>query len=103
MVGTAQGRLCPPYEREIAQITATIRLRRWGRFRHSGVIACVRSPFPEATARPMTADTDSDLPPLAHEPARRSGSIVLVLMVAGAIVAAAVAFMTLGRAQAQPY
>src|SRR3954465_2670761 len=52
----------------------------------------------------MTADTDSDLPPtLAHEPARRSGSIVLVLLVAGAIVAAAVAFMTLGRAQAQPY
>jgi two-component system cell cycle sensor histidine kinase/response regulator CckA len=54
----------------------------------------------------MTADTDSDLqpPPMtAHEPARRSGSIVLVLLVAGAIVAAAVAFMTLGRAQAQPY
>jgi two-component system cell cycle sensor histidine kinase/response regulator CckA len=51
----------------------------------------------------MTADTDSDLPPPAHEPARRSGSIVLVLLVAGAIVAAAVAFMTLGRAQAQPY
>jgi two-component system cell cycle sensor histidine kinase/response regulator CckA len=54
----------------------------------------------------MTADTDSDLqhPPMtAHEPARRGGSIVLVLLVAGAIVAAAVAFMTLGRAQAQPY
>jgi two-component system cell cycle sensor histidine kinase/response regulator CckA len=51
----------------------------------------------------MTADIDSDLPPPAHEPARRSGSIVLVLLVAGAIVAAAVAFMTLGRAQAQPY
>ncbi len=52
----------------------------------------------------MTADTDSDLPPPpAHEPARRSGSIVLVLLVAGAIVAAAIAFMTLGRAQAQPY
>ncbi len=54
----------------------------------------------------MTADIDSDLqhPPMtAHEPARRSGSIVLVLLVAGAIVAAAVAFMTLGRAQAQPY
>src|ERR1700731_5238753 len=54
----------------------------------------------------MTADTDSDLqhPPIAaHEPVRRSGSIVLVLLVAGAIVAAAVAFMTLGRAQAQPY
>jgi two-component system cell cycle sensor histidine kinase/response regulator CckA len=54
----------------------------------------------------MTADTDSDLQPApmtAQEPARRSGSIVLVLLVAGAIVAAAVAFMTLGRAQAQPY
>src|SRR4030088_764509 len=54
----------------------------------------------------MTADTDSDLqhPPMtAHEPARRSGSIVVVLLVAGAIVAAAIAFMTLGRAQAQPY
>jgi two-component system cell cycle sensor histidine kinase/response regulator CckA len=37
------------------------------------------------------------------EPVRRSGSIVLVLLVAGLIVAAAVAFMTLGRAQAQPY
>ena len=62
------------------------------------------SPFQEATAHLMTADTDNDLPPPpTHEPARRSGSIVLVLLVAGAIVAAAVAFMTLGRAQAQPY
>jgi two-component system cell cycle sensor histidine kinase/response regulator CckA len=51
----------------------------------------------------MTTEPDHDLPPSAHEPARRSGSIVLVLLVAGAIVAAAVAFMTLGRAQAQPY
>jgi two-component system cell cycle sensor histidine kinase/response regulator CckA len=54
----------------------------------------------------MTADTDNDLqstPITPHEPARRNGSIVLVLLVAGAIVAAAVAFMTLGRAQAQPY
>ena len=51
----------------------------------------------------MTTESDNDLPPSAHEPARRSGSIVLVLLVAGAIVAAAVAFMTLGRAQAQPY
>ena len=40
---------------------------------------------------------------VAPEPARRSGSILLVLLVAGAIVAAAVAFMTLGRSQAQPY
>jgi two-component system cell cycle sensor histidine kinase/response regulator CckA len=53
----------------------------------------------------MTTEPDNDLPraPSVHEPARRSGSIVLVLLVAGAIVAAAVAFMTLGRAQAQPY
>lgn len=54
----------------------------------------------------MTTDTDGDLrssfaTPL--EPARRSGSILLVLLVAGAIIAAAVAFMTLGRSQAQPY
>ncbi len=53
----------------------------------------------------MTAEPDHDpLPePPAHEPARRSGSIVLVLLVAGGIVAAAVALMTIGRAQAQPY
>ncbi|WP_458760318.1 cell cycle histidine kinase CckA [Afipia sp. TerB] len=38
-----------------------------------------------------------------HEPVRRSGSIVLVLVVAGVLVAAAVAFMTMGRAEAQPY
>jgi two-component system, cell cycle sensor histidine kinase and response regulator CckA len=54
----------------------------------------------------MIAEPDNDPPPQplpAHEPARRSGSIVLVLLVAGAIVAAAVALMTIGRAQAQPY
>jgi two-component system, cell cycle sensor histidine kinase and response regulator CckA len=54
----------------------------------------------------MTADTDHDpsqLPMTAHEPARRGGSIVLVLLVAGGIVAAAVALMTIGRTQAQPY
>ncbi len=54
----------------------------------------------------MTADTDHDpsqLPTSAHEPARRGGSIVLVLLVAGGIVAAAVALMTIGRTQAQPY
>ncbi|RYX94907.1 MAG: response regulator [Bradyrhizobiaceae bacterium] len=38
-----------------------------------------------------------------QEPVRRSGSIVLVLLIAAAIVGCAVAFMTLGRAQAQPY
>jgi two-component system cell cycle sensor histidine kinase/response regulator CckA len=53
----------------------------------------------------MTADTDNDPSPepFAHEPARRGGSIVLVLLVAAGIVAVAVALMTIGRAQAQPY
>jgi two-component system cell cycle sensor histidine kinase/response regulator CckA len=54
----------------------------------------------------MTADTDNDTarePFTAHEPARRSGSIVLVLLVAAGLVAVAVALMTIGRAQAQPY
>ncbi len=54
----------------------------------------------------MTAETDSHPstePFAAHEPARRSGSIVLVLLVAAGIVAVAVALMTIGRAQAQPY
>ncbi len=54
----------------------------------------------------MTADTDNDPsrePFAVHEPARRNGSIVLVLLVAFAIVAVAVALMTIGRAQAQPY
>ncbi len=54
----------------------------------------------------MTTDQGDDknsptIPP--HEPSRRGGSIFLVLLVAGAIVAAAIGFMTLGRAQAQPY
>src|ERR1700726_5007516 len=54
----------------------------------------------------MTADSDHDPsrePITAHEPARRGGSIVLVLLVAGGIVATAVALMTIGRSQAQPY
>ena len=54
----------------------------------------------------MTAETDSHPPTepfAAHEPARRGGSIVLVLLVAAGIVAVAVALMTIGRAQAQPY
>ena len=53
----------------------------------------------------MTPDHGHDHPPAfapAHEPARR-GSIFLVLLVAGAVIAAAVGFMTLGRTQAQPY
>jgi two-component system cell cycle sensor histidine kinase/response regulator CckA len=54
----------------------------------------------------MTAETDHNQaaePFVAHEPARRSGSIVLVLLVAAGLVAVAVALMTIGRGQAQPY
>src|SRR2546430_12769617 len=54
----------------------------------------------------MTAETDhnSQPEPLAiHEPARRSGSIILVLLVAAGLVGVAVALMTLGRVHAQPY
>src|SRR2546430_17103321 len=53
----------------------------------------------------MSADTHNAPPPepaAVHEPARR-GSIILVLLVAAALVAVAVALMTLGRAHAQPY
>src|ERR1700761_9096087 len=54
----------------------------------------------------MTIDIDhdpTDPPMTAHEPARRGGSIALVLLVAAGMVAVAVALMTIGRAQAQPY
>ena len=54
----------------------------------------------------MSADTDHDPtsePVAAHEPLRRRGCIVLVLLVAGTLVAIAVALMTIGRSQAQPY
>jgi two-component system cell cycle sensor histidine kinase/response regulator CckA len=58
----------------------------------------------------MTAEADNDRsrellsgPESAHVAVRRSGSIVLVLLIAGAIVAAAVVLMTIGRSQAQPY
>ena len=54
----------------------------------------------------MTADAEHDQPRegvSSPEPVRRGGSIVLVLLVAGALVAVAVALMTIGRAQAQPY
>src|SRR3954465_8580686 len=53
----------------------------------------------------MTTETDNDPsrePIAAHEPVR-GGSIVLVLVVAAGVGAAAVALMTIGRAQAQPY
>jgi two-component system cell cycle sensor histidine kinase/response regulator CckA len=52
----------------------------------------------------MTVETDHDRQiSTTPEPQRRSGSIVLVLVIAAAIIASAVAFMTLGRTQAQPY
>src|SRR5579862_9215479 len=54
----------------------------------------------------MTADFEKGAPGGAvklHEPPRRSGSILLVLLVAGMLVAIAVALMTIGRSQAQPY
>src|ERR1700753_4143039 len=54
----------------------------------------------------MTAEPDhhpQPSPAAAHEPVRRGGSILLVLLVAGAIVACAVALTTIGRSQAQPY
>jgi two-component system, cell cycle sensor histidine kinase and response regulator CckA len=58
----------------------------------------------------MIADSDTDQPRepkrtqemTVHEPVRR-GSIVLVLMVAGALIAIAIALTTIGRVQAQPY
>jgi two-component system, cell cycle sensor histidine kinase and response regulator CckA len=54
----------------------------------------------------MTAETDTDPHPEplgVAEPARRGGSIVLVLLVAGALVGVAVALVTIGRSQAQHY
>jgi two-component system cell cycle sensor histidine kinase/response regulator CckA len=53
----------------------------------------------------MIAESDpyAPRPATAHEPVRRGGSILLVLLVAGVIVAVAVALTTIGRAQAQPY
>src|SRR5690242_7372234 len=54
----------------------------------------------------MSAELDHDPttePVAAQEPLRRRGSIVLVLLVAGGLVAIAGALTTLGRAQAQPY
>src|ERR1700739_3389385 len=54
----------------------------------------------------MSVDFEKGVPGEAvklDEPGRRSGSILLVLLVAGMLVAIAVALMTLGRTQAQPY
>src|SRR4051794_37864280 len=83
-------------------------LRTSLRFWHSGGGAQISAPSPSRWAGlfDMTAETDSHPPPerfAAPEPARRSGSIVLVLLVAAGIVGIAVVLMTIGRAQAQPY
>ena len=53
----------------------------------------------------MTSDQDNKASTFtpSHEPPRRSGSILLVLLVAATIVAVAIGLMALGRAQAQPY
>ncbi|XUM21997.1 cell cycle histidine kinase CckA [Bradyrhizobium oligotrophicum S58] len=54
----------------------------------------------------MSADSDNDgLQDQAGLPERprRSGSILLILLVAFGLVAVAIALMTIGRAQAQPY
>ena len=61
--------------------------------------------MPTGRVPAMTADIDNDPSRemvSLHEPPRR-GSIVLVLLVAGALVAVAVVLMTIGRTQAQPY
>ncbi|MGJ5181367.1 cell cycle histidine kinase CckA [Bradyrhizobium oligotrophicum] len=54
----------------------------------------------------MSAEPDNDASPdqvnLPERP-RRGGSIVLILLVAFGLVAVAIALMTIGRAQAQPY
>ena len=54
----------------------------------------------------MSAELDNDASQDqvgVPERPRRSGSILLVLLVAGGLVAVALALMTIGRAQAQPY
>jgi two-component system cell cycle sensor histidine kinase/response regulator CckA len=54
----------------------------------------------------MSAELDNDASQdqvSLTERSRRSGSILLVLLVAGGLVAVALALMTIGRAQAQPY
>src|SRR5205814_3516579 len=82
------------------------------RFRHSvatlPVCVCVGLPSIRMAATLMTMTANSDDLPQRQiaEPAaanRRGGSAVLVLVVALAVVGAALAFMWLGRSQAQPY
>src|SRR6185312_16665252 len=75
-------------------------LRGPARFRHSGTSPRRVRHLPRQAVSPgMTADTDHDPsrePMIAHEPARRGGSIALVLLVAGGVVAAALVLMTIG-------
>ena len=81
-------------------------LRSKLRLRHLGGRANLHAFTADGQFLSMTAETDHNPPaePFgAHEPARRSGSIVLVLLVAAGLVGVAVALMTIGRAQAQPY
>ncbi len=88
-----------------------IRLRSNLRFRHSGRGEAARTYDDDVTmkaahADPMAIELSRDPHPPEPdqvETPRRSGSILLVLVVAAGIVASAVAFMALGRAQAQPY
>ncbi len=64
--------------------------------------------LPADRSRPfaMSAEPDNEASPdqvnLPERP-RRSGSILLILLVAFGLVAVAIALMTIGRAQAQPY
>ena len=75
-----------------------IPLRLQARFRHSGrKRAALRANQGQAGFPAMTSDLDLNPTPepvASHEPLRRRGSIVLVLLVAGALVAIAVALMT---------
>jgi two-component system cell cycle sensor histidine kinase/response regulator CckA len=54
------------------------------------------------TMQDVPAPDATEDPPASYDPPRR-GSILMVLLVAGVIVAAAAGFMLIGRAQAQPY
>ena len=52
----------------------------------------------------MTLGSDQPRPSTeVGDGARRGGSVLLVLAIAAAVVGAAIGFMWLGRAQAQPY
>lgn len=64
--------------------------------------------LPADRSRPhaMSSESDNEASPdqvNLPERSRRSGSILLILLVAFGLVAVAIALMTIGRAQAQPY